>query len=99
MARAPSPTFRRRSPPDPVERPSCWRLRASYDFGPSGVIGDPTPATLEQGQGLLESLAVSWAQAISEIHRMEWVVRHEPSWGKHHWNGFVQSTPSSSVAE
>ncbi len=72
---------------------------ASYDFGPSGVIGDPTPATLEQGQGLLESLAVSWAQAISEIHRMEWVVRHEPSWGKHHWNGFVQSTPSSSVAE
>ena len=72
---------------------------ASYDFGPSGVIGAPTTATLEQGQGLLESLAVSWAQAISEIHRMEWVVRHEPSWGKHHWNGFVQSTPSSSVAE
>ena len=72
---------------------------ASFDFGPSGVIGDPTPATLEQGQGLLESLAVSWAQAISEIHRMEWVVRHEPSWGKHHWNGFVQSAPSSSVAE
>lgn len=72
---------------------------ASFDFGPSGVIGGPTPATLEQGQGLLESLAVSWAQAISEIHRMEWVVRHEASWGKHHWNGFVQSAPSSSVAE
>ena len=38
---------------------------ASYDFGPSGVIGDPTPATREQGEGLLDSLAASWAQAIS----------------------------------
>lgn len=36
----------------------------SYDFGPSGVIGDPTPATREQGEGLLDSLAASWAQAI-----------------------------------
>ena len=34
---------------------------ASYDFGPSGVIGDPTPATREQGEGLLDSLAASWA--------------------------------------
>ena len=89
-------------PPFPCPTLSKGRPAAAlacFDFGPSGVIGDPTPATLEQGQGLLESLAVSWAQAISEIHRMEWVVRHEASWGKHHWNGFVQSAPSSSVAE
>jgi creatinine amidohydrolase len=66
---------------------------ASYDFGPSGVIGDPTPATREQGEGLLDSLAASWAQAIIEIHRMAWVERREPTWGKQHWHGFVQSLP------
>lgn len=72
---------------------------ASYDFGPSGVIGDPTGATAEQGHAILDSLAASWAQAITEIHLMEWKVRSEPTWGKHHWNGFVQSSftsPSSS---
>ncbi|PJH13203.1 creatinine amidohydrolase, partial [Klebsiella pneumoniae] len=72
---------------------------ASYDFGPSGVIGDPTPATREQGEGLLDSLAASWAQAIIEIHRMAWVERHEPTWGKQHWHGFVQSLPPSFAAE
>lgn len=72
---------------------------ASYDFGPSGVIGDPTPATREQGEGLLDSLAASWAQAIIEIHRMAWVERREPTWGKQHWHGFVQSLPPSFAAE
>ena len=76
---------------------------ASYDFGPSGVIGDPTGATAEQGHAILDSLAASWAQAITEIHHMEWKVRSEPTWGKHHWNGFVQTTftppPSSFVSK
>ncbi|PLL47985.1 creatinine amidohydrolase, partial [Klebsiella pneumoniae] len=72
---------------------------ASYDFGPSGVIGDPTPATREQGERLLDSLAASWAQAIIEIHRMAWVERREPTWGKQHWHGFVQSLPPSFAAE
>ena len=72
---------------------------ASYDFGPSGVIGDPTPATREQGEGLLDSLAASWAQAIIEIHRMAWVERREPTWGKQHWHGFVQSLPPSIAAD
>ncbi|PLN54859.1 creatinine amidohydrolase, partial [Klebsiella pneumoniae] len=72
---------------------------AAYDFGPSGVIGDPTPATREQGEGLLDSLAASWAQAIIEIHRMAWVERREPTWGKQHWQGFVQSLPPSFAAE
>jgi len=74
---------------------------ASYDFGPSGVIGDPIGATAEQGHAILDSLAASWAQAITEIHLMEWTVRSEPTWGKHHWNGFVQTRftpPSSSLA-
>jgi len=76
---------------------------ASYDFGPSGVIGDPHGATAEQGQAILDSLADSWAQAITEVHQMEWMVRSEPSWGKHHWHGFVQSAftppPSSFDSE
>ncbi len=48
-------------------------------LAPSGVIGDPTPATREQGEGLLDSLAASWAQAIIEIHRMARVERREPT--------------------
>jgi hypothetical protein len=36
------------------------------------------------------SLAASWAQAITEIHQMSWPVRSEPTWGKQHWSGFVQ---------
>ncbi len=63
------------------------------------MIGDPTPATREQGEGLLDSLAASWAQAIIEIHRMAWVERREPTWGKQHWQGFVQSLPPSFAAE
>ncbi|HBR0616302.1 TPA: creatininase family protein [Klebsiella pneumoniae] len=59
----------------------------------------PTPATREQGEGLLDSLAASWAQAIIEIHRMAWVERREPTWGKQHWHGFVQSLPPSFAAE
>lgn len=74
---------------------------AAYDFGPSGVIGDPTAATAEQGHAILDSLAASWAQAITEIHQMSWQVRSEPTWGKQHWSGFVQTgftPPSSSLA-
>ena len=49
---------------------AAWTAR---DFGPNGVIGDPAPATLEHGEKILESLAVSWAKAIEEVHRMQWV--------------------------
>nr|VXZ83934.1 Uncharacterised protein [Klebsiella pneumoniae] len=63
------------------------------------MIGDPTPATREQGEGLLNSLAASWAQAIIEIHRMARVERREPTRGKQHWHGFVQSLPPSFAAE
>ena len=30
------------------------------------MIGDPLPATLEQGEAILESLAKSWAEAIEK---------------------------------
>lgn len=62
---------------------------ASYDFGPSGVIGDPRPSTKEQGEAILDSLATSWAQAITEVHQMEWVTRAEPAWGTGQWQGKV----------
>jgi creatinine amidohydrolase len=42
-------------------RPACaWTAR---DFGTSGVIGDPLPATPEQGQAILDSLAQSWGRS------------------------------------
>ncbi|WP_241646150.1 creatininase family protein [Rosenbergiella metrosideri] len=79
-------------PPSPCptlskERPvAAW---VSYDFGPTGVIGDPCPATREQGESLLASLATSWAQAITEIHAMQWITREVPTWGNHHWHGYI----------
>jgi len=72
----------------PDGRPACaWAAR---DFGPSGVIGDPRPATLEQGLAILDSLATSWAQAIKELHELRWPVRDEPTWGLGGHTGFVQ---------
>lgn len=72
----------------PDGRPAAaWAAR---DFGPSGVIGDPLPATPEQGQAILDSLAVSWAQGIADLQRMQWVTRDEPSWGRLHQSGHVE---------
>ncbi|MBP8294694.1 MAG: creatininase family protein [Burkholderiales bacterium] len=71
-------------------RPACaWTAR---DFGPSGVIGDPLPATREQGLEILDSLAESWVKAITEFHAMQWVVRPEVSWGTSHQSGNI-TTP------
>lgn len=70
-------------------RPACaWTAR---DFGPSGVIGDPMEATREQGEDILDTLSASWAQAITEIFQMQWVVRDVPSWGHVHQQGHIQS--------
>ena len=69
-------------------RPACaWTAR---DFGPSGVIGDPLPATLEQGRIILDSLADSWAQGITDLHHMQWLERPEQSWGRLHQTGDIQ---------
>lgn len=57
---------------------AAWTAR---DFGPSGVIGDPTGATPDQGEQILGSLVGSWAKAIEEVHRMRWVERDARSWG------------------
>ncbi len=63
-------------------RPACaWTAR---DFGDSGIIGDPLPATPEQGQVILDSLAESWAQGITDLFHMHWLARDEQSWGKAH---------------
>lgn len=79
------------------DRPlAAW---CSYDFSPSGVIGDPAGATAEQGAAILDSLAASWAQAITEIHHMEWVVREQPAWGKSHWQGFVNTAAEAAKIE
>ena len=73
----------------PDGRPACaWTAR---DFGPSGVIGDPTTATREQGEAILSTLADSWVQALTELYELRWVVREEQTWGRGHETGFIQS--------
>lgn len=67
--------------------PLAWTAR---DFGPSGIIGDPLPATPEQGRAILESLADSWAQGLADLHALRWVERAEPSWGRAHQQGHVE---------
>lgn len=65
---------------------AAWTSR---DFGPSGVIGDPTGATREQGEKILASLAESWAKAIEEVHRMRWIERDAQSWGTSQYTGHI----------
>jgi len=77
----------------PDGRPACaWTAR---DFGPSGIIGDPLPATREQGEAILDSLAASWAQAIAELHSLKWVERDELTWGRGEQRGHVEGAPKS----
>ncbi len=69
-------------------RPACaWTAR---DFGPSGVIGDPTSATREQGEAILDSLAANWVQVLTELHRLRWVVRDAPTWERGHHTGHIE---------
>jgi creatinine amidohydrolase len=67
---------------------AAWTAR---DFGPSGVIGDPLPATAEQGRVILDSLAESWARGITELHELRWPERTEQSWGRVHHNGDIEA--------
>lgn len=46
--------------------PFAWVTR---DLSASGVLGDPTLATVDKGDRLLASLATSWAIAIEDIYR------------------------------
>ena len=72
----------------PDGRPACaWTAR---DFGPSGIIGDPQPATAEQGSAILDSLADSWAAAITELFELRWQARAEPTWSRAHYTGHIQ---------
>ena len=48
--------------------PFAWMTR---DLSKSGIIGDPTPATPEKGDRLLESLANGWVQAIQDIYQFQ----------------------------
>jgi creatinine amidohydrolase len=71
-------------------RPACaWTSR---DFGPTGVIGDPTTATREQGEEILDTLANSWVQVLTELYHLEWVVREEATWERGQYTGHIQST-------
>jgi creatinine amidohydrolase len=48
--------------------PFAWTTR---DLSQSGVIGDPTTATKEKGDRLLESVAEGWVQVIKDIYTFQ----------------------------
>lgn len=48
--------------------PFAW---STDDLSRSGVIGDPTTATQEKGDRLLESLAIGWARVIQDIYQFQ----------------------------
>lgn len=48
--------------------PFAWTTR---DLSRSGVLGDPTTASQEKGDRILESLAAGWVQTIQDIHRFQ----------------------------
>ena len=54
------------------------------------MIGDPLPATAEQGLAILDSLADSWAAAITELHQLQWAARDETTWGRGQHTGHIQ---------
>ncbi len=85
-------------PPFPIKllspdgRPACaWTAR---DFGPSGVIGDPTSATREQGEEILSTLADSWVQALTELYELRWLVRDEATWERGQYHGHIEANPA-----
>jgi creatinine amidohydrolase len=45
--------------------PFAWVTR---DLSGSGVIGDPTHATREKGEALLDALAQGWVRVLTELH-------------------------------
>ncbi|HEY9748304.1 MAG TPA: creatininase family protein [Allocoleopsis sp.] len=48
--------------------PFAWATR---DLSQSGVIGDPTTASKEKGDRLLESLAAGWVQVIRDVYAFQ----------------------------
>jgi creatinine amidohydrolase len=48
--------------------PFAWATR---DISQSGTLGDPTTATRDKGDRILESLAEGWVQVIQDIHRFQ----------------------------
>lgn len=48
--------------------PFAWVTR---DLSQSGVLGDPTVATVEKGEQLLESLVQGWVKVLGDIYRFQ----------------------------
>ena len=56
-----------------------------------GMLALAAAATAEQGQAILDSLAESWAQAITELHELSWAPRAEPTWGRAQHSGHIEA--------
>jgi creatinine amidohydrolase len=48
--------------------PFAWTTR---DLSKSGVLGDPTVATSEKGDRILQSLAEGWIQVIQDLYKFQ----------------------------
>jgi creatinine amidohydrolase len=48
--------------------PFAWTTR---DLSRSGVLGDPTVATLEKGDRILDSVSDGWVKVIQDIHKFQ----------------------------
>jgi creatinine amidohydrolase len=48
--------------------PFSWVTR---DLSQSGTLGDPTAATREKGDRILDSLVQSWTRVIEDLYRFQ----------------------------
>ena len=61
-----------------------------YTFNIQPFVADKNVA--QQGRAILESLASSWAAAITELHELRWAARDEATWSRAQHTGHIQST-------
>ena len=60
----------------------------NYPSGPTVDMPEVTP----QCEAILESLAASWAQAITELFELRWPARQETTWSRGQHTGHIQSS-------
>jgi len=61
--------------------PFAW---VTQDLTRSGVLGDPTVATKEKGDRILESVSTGWVEVITEIYKFQQPQPHQETTGNPH---------------
>lgn len=76
-ARSNVPTYQQRYSRVGFGKPARHGWLAS-DFGPDGVIGDPTAATAELGAQMFESIVANLGETLAEVARFEFETANAP---------------------